>query len=83
MLREGIELVLSADAVAARHEGGDYVLETDDGRELRGERLLVATGRRPRVLRLGLRPSASIQTRMGFRSTSTCVPPRTCGRSAT
>jgi len=52
--REGIELVLSANAVAARHEGSDYVLEIDDGQELRGERLLVATGRRPRVSGLGL-----------------------------
>jgi len=51
---EGIELVLSASASAARREGEDYVVEIDDGRELRGERLLVATGRRPRVLGLGL-----------------------------
>ncbi len=47
--REGIELVLSADVTAARRDGEDYVLELDDGRELRGDRLLVATGRRPRV----------------------------------
>jgi dihydrolipoamide dehydrogenase len=52
--REGIELVLSANATAARREGGDYVLELDDGRELRGEKLLVATGRRPRVQGIGL-----------------------------
>jgi pyruvate/2-oxoglutarate dehydrogenase complex dihydrolipoamide dehydrogenase (E3) component len=52
--REGIELVLSANATGARHDGEDYVLELDDGRELRGDRLLVATGRRPRVRGLGL-----------------------------
>ena len=54
--REGIELVLSANATAARREGKrkQYVLELDDGRELQGERLLVATGRRPRVRELGL-----------------------------
>jgi pyruvate/2-oxoglutarate dehydrogenase complex dihydrolipoamide dehydrogenase (E3) component len=52
--REGIELVLSANATAARQDGDDYVIEIDDGRELRGDRLLVATGRRPRVRELGL-----------------------------
>jgi pyruvate/2-oxoglutarate dehydrogenase complex dihydrolipoamide dehydrogenase (E3) component len=52
--REGIELVLSASANAARRDGEDYVLELDDGRELHGDRLLVATGRRPRVSGLGL-----------------------------
>ena len=52
--REGIELALSANVTAARRDGEDYVLEIDDGRELRGDRLLVATGRRPRVRGLGL-----------------------------
>jgi pyruvate/2-oxoglutarate dehydrogenase complex dihydrolipoamide dehydrogenase (E3) component len=52
--REGIELILSANATGARREGEEYVLEIDDGRELRGDRLLVATGRRPRVAGLGL-----------------------------
>jgi pyruvate/2-oxoglutarate dehydrogenase complex dihydrolipoamide dehydrogenase (E3) component len=51
---EGIELALPASATAARREGEDYVLELEDGRELRGERLLVATGRRPRVQGIGL-----------------------------
>jgi dihydrolipoamide dehydrogenase len=51
---EGVELVLSASAIAARREDEDYVLELDDGRELRGDRLLVATGRRPRVQGIGL-----------------------------
>jgi pyruvate/2-oxoglutarate dehydrogenase complex dihydrolipoamide dehydrogenase (E3) component len=54
LAREGIELVLSANASAARRDGEDYVLEIDDGRELRGDRLLVATGRRPRVRGMGL-----------------------------
>jgi pyruvate/2-oxoglutarate dehydrogenase complex dihydrolipoamide dehydrogenase (E3) component len=52
--RDGIELALGVHATAARHEGDEYVLELDDGRELRGDRLLVATGRRPRVDGIGL-----------------------------
>src|SRR5439155_15342604 len=32
----------------------DYVLTLADGRELRGDRLLVSTGRRPRVAGIGL-----------------------------
>ena len=52
--RDGVELALSANATAARREGEDYILELDDGRELRGDRLLVATGRRPRVSGIGL-----------------------------
>jgi pyruvate/2-oxoglutarate dehydrogenase complex dihydrolipoamide dehydrogenase (E3) component len=47
--RDGIELALGVHATAARREGDDYVLSLDDGRELHGDRLLVATGRRPRV----------------------------------
>jgi pyruvate/2-oxoglutarate dehydrogenase complex dihydrolipoamide dehydrogenase (E3) component len=46
--------VLGAGAVSARREGEDYVLVLDDGRELRGDKLLVATGRRPRVADIGL-----------------------------
>jgi dihydrolipoamide dehydrogenase len=52
--RDGIELALGVHATAARREGEQYVLTLDDGRQLRGERLLVATGRRPRVHGLGL-----------------------------
>jgi dihydrolipoamide dehydrogenase len=51
---DGIELVLGGGASAARRDGEDYVLELEDGRELRGDRLLVATGRRPRVNGIGL-----------------------------
>jgi pyruvate/2-oxoglutarate dehydrogenase complex dihydrolipoamide dehydrogenase (E3) component len=52
--RDGIEIVLGVQATAARREGEDFVLELADGRELRGDRLLVATGRRPRVEGIGL-----------------------------
>jgi dihydrolipoamide dehydrogenase len=52
--REGIELALDMHASAASRDGDDFVLELDDGREVRGDRLLVATGRRPRVDDLGL-----------------------------
>jgi dihydrolipoamide dehydrogenase len=52
--RDGIELALGAHASSARRDGADYVLVLDDGRELRGDRLLVATGRHPRVDGIGL-----------------------------
>jgi dihydrolipoamide dehydrogenase len=52
--RDGIELLLGTRATAARREGDDYVLQFDDGGERRGDRLLVATGRRPRVRGIGL-----------------------------
>jgi len=52
--RDGVEVELSANASGVRRDGEDYVVELDDGRELRGDRLLVATGRRPRVQRIGL-----------------------------
>jgi pyruvate/2-oxoglutarate dehydrogenase complex dihydrolipoamide dehydrogenase (E3) component len=52
--RDGIELVLGMHASAAGRDGDDYVLTFDDGTELRGDRLLVATGRRPRVAGIGL-----------------------------
>jgi pyruvate/2-oxoglutarate dehydrogenase complex dihydrolipoamide dehydrogenase (E3) component len=51
--RDGIELVLGAKVTAVRRDGDDYVL-TVAGQELRGDRLLVATGRRPRVEGIGL-----------------------------
>jgi pyruvate/2-oxoglutarate dehydrogenase complex dihydrolipoamide dehydrogenase (E3) component len=51
---DGIELHLGRHAAAARRERDEYVLELADGTELRGDRLLVATGRRPRIAGLGL-----------------------------
>jgi dihydrolipoamide dehydrogenase len=52
--RDGIELAVGAMATAARREGEDFVLELDDGRSVRGDRLLIATGRGPRVEDVGL-----------------------------
>ena len=46
--------VLGVEATAARREGDDFALELADGRQVRGDRLLVATGRRPRVDGIGL-----------------------------
>jgi pyruvate/2-oxoglutarate dehydrogenase complex dihydrolipoamide dehydrogenase (E3) component len=50
---DGIELYLGERVSAARKEGDQFLLELP-GAELRGDRLLVATGRRPRVDALGL-----------------------------
>ena len=52
---DGIEIVLGQHAAAARRDGDDYVVVLEGGRELRGDRLLVATGRRPRVEDIGLK----------------------------
>jgi pyruvate/2-oxoglutarate dehydrogenase complex dihydrolipoamide dehydrogenase (E3) component len=52
--RDGIELVLGMRATAARRDGDEYVLAVDGSPDLRGDRLLVATGRRSRVAGIGL-----------------------------
>jgi pyruvate/2-oxoglutarate dehydrogenase complex dihydrolipoamide dehydrogenase (E3) component len=52
--RDGIELTLGIHATTAQREGDEYVLVLEGGKELRGDRLLVATGRRPRVDGIGL-----------------------------
>src|SRR4051794_20103452 len=52
--RDDVELHLGVAAESARRFGDEYVLQLDDGSELRGDRLLVATGRRPRVQDIGL-----------------------------
>ena len=54
LVTDGVELRFGQHASAARRDGSDYVLELSDGAELRGDRLLVATGRSPRVEGLGL-----------------------------
>ena len=52
--RDGIEIVLGRHATAARRDGADFVLTLDDGRDLTGDKLLVATGRAPRTAGIGL-----------------------------
>jgi pyruvate/2-oxoglutarate dehydrogenase complex dihydrolipoamide dehydrogenase (E3) component len=51
---EGIAIHCRRHASEARKEGEEYLLALDDGPELRGDRLLVATGRRPRADSVGL-----------------------------
>jgi dihydrolipoamide dehydrogenase len=81
--RDGLEVVVGSEAAAARRDGDEYVLELDGGRELRGEKVLVATGRRPRVQDIGLERSASSRTRAACPSTRRCGSASGCGRSAT
>jgi len=51
---EGVGLHLGLMASAARMADGDFVLDLPGQEPLRGDRLLVATGRRPRVHDVGL-----------------------------
>src|SRR5262249_27963811 len=52
--RDGIELILGAHVTAATRRDGDFVVELDNGTTVRGEKLLICTGRRPRVADIGL-----------------------------
>jgi pyruvate/2-oxoglutarate dehydrogenase complex dihydrolipoamide dehydrogenase (E3) component len=51
---EGIELHLGQLASAVSRDASEYVVEFENGPALRAEKLLVATGRRPRVEDIGL-----------------------------
>jgi pyruvate/2-oxoglutarate dehydrogenase complex dihydrolipoamide dehydrogenase (E3) component len=64
---DGVEMLLGAHATAARRDGADYLLALDNGREMRGDRLLVATGRRPRVAGLGLETAGATFDEHGVR----------------
>jgi pyruvate/2-oxoglutarate dehydrogenase complex dihydrolipoamide dehydrogenase (E3) component len=63
---DGIELHLGMHAAAARRDGDDYLLQLADGTELRGDRLLVSTGRRPRTAGLGLETVGIEASRTGI-----------------
>jgi len=66
---DGIELCFGQHASAVRRDGDEYVLEFPERDELRGDRLLVATGRRPRVEDMAWRTSASSRANAASRST--------------
>jgi pyruvate/2-oxoglutarate dehydrogenase complex dihydrolipoamide dehydrogenase (E3) component len=51
---DGVELCFGQQASAVRHEGGEYVISFPERPDLRGDKLVVATGRRPRTEGLGL-----------------------------
>jgi pyruvate/2-oxoglutarate dehydrogenase complex dihydrolipoamide dehydrogenase (E3) component len=51
---DGVQLHFGRAPTAARRDCAEYVLDFADGSEARGDRLLVATGRRPRVEDIGL-----------------------------
>jgi len=54
-LREdGIDVRVGVHATSARRENGERILSLDDGTEARGQELLIATGRSPRVENIGL-----------------------------
>ncbi|HTI23803.1 MAG TPA: NAD(P)/FAD-dependent oxidoreductase [Kutzneria sp.] len=54
LIADGVELVLGQHATGARFEDGEYVLDLPDDTQLRADKLLIATGRRPRVADIGL-----------------------------
>jgi pyruvate/2-oxoglutarate dehydrogenase complex dihydrolipoamide dehydrogenase (E3) component len=54
MREAGIEVRLDAQAISVGREGKERVVTLEGGQQLRGEQLIVATGRRPRSLDLGL-----------------------------
>ena len=63
---DGIDLHFGEHASGVRRDGGSYVLEFRGRDELRGDRLLVATGRRPRTDGLGLETAGIEPTGRGI-----------------
>ena len=63
---DGIELHLGEHASRVRRDGDEYVVEFAGSDDLRGERLLVATGRRARAAGIGLDTVGIEPTRQGI-----------------
>ena len=79
--RDGIEVYLDVRAAAARRETDQYVIDLDTGGDLRGDRLLVATGRRPRVDDIGLDTVGVEPAGRGVPVDSRLARASGCGRS--
>jgi pyruvate/2-oxoglutarate dehydrogenase complex dihydrolipoamide dehydrogenase (E3) component len=62
---DGVELRFGEHASRARRDGDEYVLEFASGDDLRGDRLLLATGRRARTEGIGLDSVGVEPTRQG------------------
>ena len=65
LARDGIDIVFDAHAAGTSLDGDTYVLTLADGDEVRGDRLLVATGRRPRTDDIGLETVGVVATERG------------------
>jgi len=65
--QDGIELMLGKQVSGARRDGDEYVLQFDGAPEVRGERVLVSTGRRPRVEGIGLETVGLTAERAGIK----------------
>ena len=63
---DGVELQLGRQVSEVRREGAEAVVVFTDGGDLRGDRLLVATGRRARTEDLGLAAVGIEPTRQGI-----------------
>ncbi len=69
---DGIDLRLGVHAKGIRVEGGERIVELDNGTEARGAELLVATGRRPRTQDIGLDTVGIEPTRRGIEIDEHC-----------
>lgn len=66
LARDGVTIHENAAVARCRMEGGESVVELGDGRAVRADRLLVATGRRPNVDGLGLDAAGIAHTKAGI-----------------
>jgi pyruvate/2-oxoglutarate dehydrogenase complex dihydrolipoamide dehydrogenase (E3) component len=68
---DDIEVHMGAEAVRARRDGSTSVIELGDGTELRGDVVIAASGRRPRVANLGLE-TIGVEAKSGIPIDESC-----------